>query len=64
MEEVPSLPMREEDPPHICFESGRSLGNTEIELKIKKLKEKGYIFDIIDDTGHSIDYEQFLDLLF
>lgn len=40
MEKVPSLPMRKEDPPHVCFEKGRSLGRYEIEKIIDEALER------------------------
>ena len=37
MEEVPNLQMRENEPPHESFESGRRYGLWQIEQAIKKL---------------------------
>ena len=35
MEEIPNLPMRKEDPPHVCFEKGRQLGLYQAERIVK-----------------------------
>ena len=41
-EQVPTLPIRKEDPPHVCFEKGRGLGVAQVEIIIEKMIQKPY----------------------
>ncbi len=42
MEKIPNLPMRKEDPPHVCFEQGRQLGLYQAERIVKSHIENTY----------------------
>lgn len=42
MKKIPNIPMRKEDPPHVCFESGRQYGLWEAEKIVKSHIENTY----------------------